>query len=227
MREFKEYLNNKLHLFFEAASEILNGIIASPDTRKGFVFKIDPELGNFYDKADPEDVTEFNNPDGFIDGYMVEQIPDKKNKLILVQKLNLTKISKNIGLSLDETQKEIAGDVSIDPQRVNSYINKTPYFLHVLGEDYEKYEGSQGFYKLSKVISEDVETKGDVYLVLKLELALSESTALPTEKIGRVNIKGSKSLKIGKAKEKLMAGEEEEEEEEELPIVTNFIENFQ
>jgi hypothetical protein len=57
----------------------------------------------------------------------------------------------------------------------------------------------RGFYKVNKVLNENMQTKGDVYLVLELLLDLVESTS-SNEKEGRVNVKGSMGIKLGKEK---------------------------
>lgn len=154
MKDYKEFLFRKLQVFFETVENSLTNLIGYRDSRRGKVIRIDDM--NLYDIND-EDFDK--NPD-FFDGYAF--VSRRNNSIELIQKLNLTKIADAIKLTLDETKEEI-----------KDFLNKNLYLLDkkIGGEDF------RGYYKLNRIISETIQTKGDVYLVLRVLLDLVESIA--------------------------------------------------
>jgi len=210
MKEYKKYLTETLKNFFEAMEQTLISLLGFKDTTKPGIIVIRISHENFYDIDEKED---FDNPD-FFNGYSF--VSKGENNITIIQKLNLTKISNTIKLTLEETKDE-----------VKEFINKALYYFdiiiggekgenvgkggysrimgHVSGKDY------RGYYTIEKVINENVETQGDVYLVSELLLKLKESTSYEDEdEGGRKNVKGSRGLKVGAARE---VGDEDDEDE--------------
>lgn len=185
MHAYKKFLTETFETFFEGHVDALNSIIGNKDSRKGHVILINDM--NLY--LDQEEKSEFENKPDFVDGY--ELVTHSTDTITIKQKFNLSEISKNIGLPIDETKEEIKEFI----KNITFYFNST-----IDNQDF------RGYYKLNKIINEEVKTQGDVYLELDLLLGLVELTSLSGLTKGRTGIK------VGKGKEDI-----DNEEETETP----------
>lgn len=190
MKDYKQFLTETFESFFEGHEDSLRSLIGNRDSRRGHVISIN-DTNLFQDQEEKDGFD--NNPD-FLDGYKLVSFGN--NKITIIQKLNLSEIAKQIELPLDEAKEEI-----------KDLLNKTTFFFNsnIDGKDF------RGYYKLNTILNENIETKGDVYLVLEILLDLEQLTGL-----SGLN-KGRKGIKVGKGKEDVDKEEEETPSEPEEP----------